>query len=151
MSDADNDTRRRGSGLALATWSLFVGLALLMVAGGLFGTLLGVRSERVGLPTAVSSLISASYFVGFLVGSRLTLAGLGRVGHIRVYAALASSLAASIIAVGITNNAPAWALLRLASGLCTAGVYVVAESWLNDLASNANRGRLMAVYSVCLL
>src|SRR3954454_24096145 len=29
--------------LALATWSLFVGLALLLLAAGLFGTLLGVR------------------------------------------------------------------------------------------------------------
>jgi len=54
--------------LALATWGLFVGLALLMLAGGLFGRLLGVRSEKVGLPTAVSSLIAASYYVGFLVG-----------------------------------------------------------------------------------
>ncbi|MDO8363563.1 MAG: MFS transporter [Actinomycetota bacterium] len=134
--------------LALATWGLFAGLALLMLAGGLFGTLLGVRSERVGLPTAVSSLISACYYVGFLVGSRLTLSALGRVGHIRVYAALASVLAASMAAVGITGDATAWALLRLATGLCTAGLYVVAESWLNDLATNENRGRLLAVYGV---
>jgi MFS family permease len=139
---------RPGRHLALATWSLFAGLALLMLAGGLFGTMLGVRSERVGLPTAVSSLISACYYIGFLVGSRLTLAGLGRVGHIRVYSALASTLAAAMIAVGIADNAPAWALLRLATGLCTAGLYVVAESWLNDLATNENRGRLMAVYNV---
>jgi MFS family permease len=139
---------RPGRRLALATWSLFVGLAFLMLAGGLFGTMIGIRSELVGLPTAVSSLISASYYVGFLVGSRLTLAGLGRVGHIRVYSALASTLAAAMIAVGITDNAPSWALLRLATGLCTAGVYVVAESWLNDMATNENRGRLMAVYSV---
>src|SRR3954467_973201 len=46
--------------LALATWGLFVGLAFLLLAAGLFGTLLGVRSELVGLPTVVSSLISAS-------------------------------------------------------------------------------------------
>ena len=139
---------RPGRHLALATWSLFAGLALLMLAGGLFGTMLGIRSELVGLPTAVSSLISASYYIGFLIGSRLTLAGLGRVGHIRVYSALASTLAAAMIAVGITHNAPSWALLRLATGVCTAGLYVVAESWLNDLATNENRGRLMAVYSV---
>ena len=82
--------------LALATWGLFVGLALLMVAAGLFGTALGVRSERAGLPTAVSSAISACYYVGFLVGSKLTLSALGRVGHIRVYAALSSTLAAAI-------------------------------------------------------
>jgi MFS family permease len=134
--------------LALATWGLFVGLALLMLAGGMFGTLLGVRSEKVGLPTGVSSLIAASYYVGFLIGSRLTLTALGMVGHIRVYSALASVLAAAMIAVGITENAASWALLRLVTGLCTAGLYVVAESWLNDLATNNNRGRLLAVYGV---
>lgn len=143
-----SDGRAPRRDLALATWGLFVGLALVMLAGGLFGTLLGVRSERSGLPTAVSGLISASYYVGFLVGSRATLRGLGRVGHIRVYSALASLLAAAMIGVGITDSPVAWALLRLVTGLCTAGLYVVAESWLNDLATNSNRGRLLAVYGV---
>ncbi len=119
-----------------------------MLAGGLFGTLVGVRSERIKLPTAVTSLISASYYVGFLVGSRATLRGLGRVGHIRVYSALASLLAAAMIGAGITQSPVAWGLLRLVTGLCTAGLYVIAESWLNDLATNSNRGRLLAVYGV---
>jgi MFS family permease len=132
--------------LALATWGLFAGLALLMTAGGLFSTLLGVRSERVGLPTVVSSIISASYYVGFLIGSVLTLRALTRVGHIRVYTALASILGAAMIAVGITDNSTAWVFLRLVTGLCLAGLYVVAESWLNDLATNENRGSLLAIY-----
>jgi MFS family permease len=135
-----------GRDLALATWGLFLGLVLLMVAGGLFSTALGVRSELRHLPTAVSSLISAAYYAGFLVGSRLTLGALGRVGHIRVYGALASLLSAAIIAVGLTDSAPAWVLLRFVTGLCLAGQYVVAESWLNDLATEANRGRLLALY-----
>lgn len=134
--------------LALATWGLFVGLAFLLLAAGLFGTLLGVRSELIKLPTAVSSSISASYYVGFLVGSRLTLEALGRVGHIRVYAALASMLSAAMLAVGLTESAPAWAWLRFVTGLCLAGQYVVAESWLNDLATNQNRGRLLAIYAL---
>jgi len=134
--------------LALATWGLFVGLALLMVAAGLFGTALGVRSERAGLPTAVSSAISACYYVGFLVGSKLTLSALGRVGHIRVYAALSSTLAAAMVAVAVVESSLAWAALRLVTGICTAGVYVIAESWLNDLATNDNRGRLLALYSL---
>ena len=134
--------------IALATWGLFVGLALLLLAAGLFGTLLGVRSELVGLPTAVSSLISASYYAGFLVGSRVALSALGRVGHIRVYAALASLLSAAMLSVGLTESAPAWAWLRFVTGLCLAGQYVVAESWLNDLATNENRGRLLAIYAV---
>ena len=134
--------------LALATWGLFVGLALLLLAAGLFGTLLGVRSELIKLPTAVSSLISASYYGGFLVGSRVALSALGRVGHIRVYAALASLLSAAMLAVGLTESAPAWAWLRFVTGLCLAGQYVVAESWLNNLATNENRGRLLAIYAV---
>ena len=134
--------------IALATWSLFLGLALLLLAAGMFGTLLGVRSELIKLPTIVSSLISASYYIGFLVGSRVALSALGRVGHIRVYAALASLLSAAMLAVGLTESAPAWAWLRFVTGLCLAGQYVVAESWLNNLATNENRGRLLAVYAV---
>jgi MFS family permease len=134
--------------LALATWGLFVGLALLLLAGGLFSTLLGVRAETEGLPTAVTGIISASYFLGFVLGSRLTLLALGTVGHIRAYAALAALLTVAMLGVGITDHWLPWALLRLVTGLCFAGQYVVAESWLNDLATNANRGRMLALYSV---
>ncbi|MEZ5250767.1 MAG: YbfB/YjiJ family MFS transporter [Ilumatobacteraceae bacterium] len=134
--------------LALATWGLFVGLALLLLAGGLFGTLLGVRAETEGLATGITGLIAAAYYLGFVVGSRLTLSSLGRVGHIRVYAALAALLTAAMLGVGLTGHWAPWALLRLVTGLCFAGQYVVAESWLNDLATNANRGRLLAIYNV---
>ena len=134
--------------LALATWGLFVGLGLLLVGSGLFGTLLGVRAELAGLPTIVSSAIAGAYYTGFLAGSRLTLDALATVGHIRVYAALASALSATVITIGLTGSPIAWVLLRFISGLCIAGQYVVAESWLNDLADNENRGRLLAIYMV---
>jgi MFS family permease len=38
--------------------------------------------------------------------------------------------------------------MRLVSGLCYAGLYVVAESWLNEQATNKNRGQLLSVYMV---
>jgi MFS family permease len=134
--------------IAFATWGLFVGLALLLLAGGLFGTLLGVRAETAGLPTAITGLISAAYYLGFVVGSRLTLPALGSVGHIRAYAALASLLTAAMLGVGLTDSWVPWAMLRLVTGLCFAGQYVVAESWLNDLVSNENRGKLLGIYNV---
>jgi MFS family permease len=137
-----------GKDLALATWGLFVGLALLLFAGGLCGTLLGVRSELAKLPTLVSGLISMAYYFGFLVGSRFALTVLSKVGHIRAFAALASLLAAAVLGIGLTNSPWVWGLLRLVNGLCFAGQYVVAESWLNDLADNNNRGRLLAIYNV---
>ena len=78
---ATNGTHRRRPvpqpGHRPGDMGLFVGLAFLLLAAGLFGTLLGVRSELIKLPTAVSSLISASYYIGFLVGSRVALSALG--------------------------------------------------------------------------
>ena len=134
--------------LAMATWGLFVGLALLLLAGGLFGTLLGVRAETAGLNTGIIGLISALYYLGFVVGSKLTLRALATVGHIRVFAALAALLTAAMLGVGLTDHWVPWAMLRFVTGVCFAGQYVVAESWLNDLANNNNRGRLLAVYTV---
>ena len=113
--------------LALATWGLFVGLALLLFAAGLFGTLLGVRSELAGLPTVASGLISSSYYLGFLIGSRAALTALSRVGHIRAFSALASLLSAAVLGIGLTASPWSWAGLRLVTGMCMAGQYVVAE------------------------
>ena len=35
--------------------------------------------------------------------------------------------------------------MRLVSGFCFAGLYIVAESWLNDRASNETRGSLLSL------
>jgi MFS family permease len=37
-------------------------------------------------------------------------------------------------------------VLRFVVGLCMSGLYVTVESWLNDRASNENRGGLLSVY-----
>ncbi|MEO7397357.1 MAG: MFS transporter, partial [Ilumatobacteraceae bacterium] len=134
--------------LAWATWGLFAGLGILLIGVGLFSTIIGVRSQTNGYAGWEIGTIGAAYYGGFLAGAKLTLAALSKVGHIRVYSAWASLLAATMIAVGLTNEPAVWIAMRFVSGLCIAGSYVVAESWLNRLASNDNRGRLLAVYIV---
>ena len=144
----DNSDEPLVHGIAAATWALFAGLTLLLTGAGLIGSLLGVRAELEHFSTTTSGIISASYYAGFLVGSKLAYAALGRVGHIRVYAALAALTAAAILVQGLAPNPITWTSMRFVTGLCIAGQYVVAESWLNDLATNENRGRLLAVYSI---
>jgi MFS family permease len=144
----DNSDEPLVHGMAAATWALFAGLTLLLTGAGLIGSLLGVRAELEHFSTTTSGIISASYYAGFLVGSKLAYAALGRVGHIRVYVALASLTAAAILVQGLAPNPITWTSMRFVTGLCIAGQYVVAESWLNDLATNENRGRLLAVYSI---
>ena len=140
-----NSTRRN---ILLSTWGLFTGLALLLVTAGVYSTLVGIRAELKNLPTLVSGGITTAYYAGFLLGSWYTLRALKQVGHIRVYAALASLLSASVLITGVYDSPLVWIIMRSSTGFCFAGLYVVAESWLNGLASNTFRGRLLAMYNV---
>ena len=136
------------SSAVAATWALFAGVFLMMAGNGLQGTLLGVRSTTEGFDTTVIGVIMAAYYVGFLVGSKLTFEALGRVGHIRVFAALASIASVSVLFHSIWVNPVSWAVMRCISGFCMAGLFVVAESWINDQADNRNRGRMLSMYMV---
>ena len=140
-----NSTRRT---ILLSTWGLFTGLALLLVTAGVYSTLVGIRAELKQLPTLVSGGITTAYYAGFLLGSWYTLRALKQVGHIRVYAALASLLSASVLITGVYDSPIVWIIMRSSTGFCFAGLYVVAESWLNGLATNTFRGRLLAMYNV---
>lgn len=140
-----NSNRKR---ILLATWGLFLGLALLLVTAGLFTTLVGIRAELKNLPTLVSGGLTTAYYAGFLLGSWYSLRALAQVGHIRVYAALASLLSASVLVSGAFDSPLVWIIMRSSTGFCYAGLYVVAESWLNGLAANTFRGRLLAIYNV---
>jgi MFS family permease len=132
--------------VAAATWALFVGLAFVMIGNGLNGSVLGVRSEAAGFSLAVTGIIMAAYFAGFLVGTVYAERALKRVGHIRVFAALASTASSVVLLQALSITAPTWIATRFLFGACMAGIYVVVESWLNDLATNKTRGRILSVY-----
>ncbi len=137
-------------GVITANWPLLLGMGVLMLGAGLQSTLLGLRATLEGYPPQVTGLIMSSYYVGYLVGTRIAPPFLRRVGHIRVFAALAAVASAAVLIQASFVNPPVWGSMRLVSGVCFAGIYVVAESWLNDRASKENRGRLLAVYMLVL-
>jgi MFS family permease len=128
------------------TWPLLLGMGILMLGAGLQSTLLSLRATLEGFPTPVIGAVMSCYYVGYLLGTALAPPLLRQVGHIRVFVALAAVASAAILVQGCFVNPFAWGTMRALSGLCFAGIYVVAESWLNDRASRANRGRLFAVY-----
>jgi MFS family permease len=133
-----------------ANSALLFGMALLTLGAGLQATLLGVRATLEGFSTFVTGAVMAAYYVGFVAGSIAAPALVKRVGHIRVFAALTATAAATILVQGVFVGAWQWALLRAVSGVCFAGIYVVAESWLNDRAERRSRGLLLAVYMVVI-
>ncbi|MTI03561.1 MULTISPECIES: MFS transporter [Alphaproteobacteria] len=131
-----------------SAWALLLGMGLLMVGNGLQGTLLGVRGEIEGFSTLQMSFVMSAYFVGFLGGSRLAPEMIRRVGHVRVFAALASFISAVMIMYPMLTDPIAWSLGRVVIGFCFSGVYVTAESWLNNAASNENRGQALSLYMI---
>ncbi|MBK9665505.1 MAG: MFS transporter [Gammaproteobacteria bacterium] len=51
-------------------------------------------------------------------------------------------------ACAVRAAAGVWAIVRMLAGPAVVGVFIVAESWLNGEASNANRGRLLSLYII---
>jgi MFS family permease len=133
-----------------ANWPLLLGMGVLMLGAGLQSTLLGLRATLEGFPPPVTGVIMSCYYVGYVLGTVVAPPLLRQVGHIRVFAALAAIASVAILVQGCFVDPVAWSAMRLVSGLCFAGIYVVAESWLNDRASRANRGGLFAVYMLIL-
>lgn len=132
----------------LNVWALFIGIALLMLGNGLQGTLLGIRAGQEGFGTAITGVVMSAYFVGLLVGSLITPHLISRVGHIRVFAAFASITSTAILLFAVFVDPYTWFVLRLLTGTCFAGLYVVSESWLNDAATNETRGKILSVYMI---
>ena len=137
----------KGAGLG-AVRSLLVGVVLVMSCNGLLRVTLGVRAELEGFGLAVTGVVMAGYFLGFLFGTKAAEHFIATVGHIRVFSALASLGSAASILHLVWVHPVSWTLLRFAYGLCLAGILVTVESWLNDMASNATRGRMLSRYMI---
>jgi MFS family permease len=135
-------------GILRQTWALLLGIALLMLGHGLQGTLLGVRANLAQFPTATTGVVMSGYYVGLLLGAFSAPDMVARVGHVRVFAALLSLASAAVLFHALLVQPVAWFLMRLLTGYCFSGAFIVAESWLNGAASNATRGRLLSVYMV---
>jgi MFS family permease len=123
-------------------------MLLLMLGNGMQGTLLGVRGAIEGYSPSEMSWVMAAYFLGFLGGSKLAPELIRRVGHIRVFAALASFISACLVLYPTFPNLFFWLFLRFVIGFCFSGVYVVAESWLNNSVTNETRGKTLSVYMI---
>lgn len=130
------------------SWALLLGVMLLMVGNGVQGTLLGVRGAIEGFTTFEMSMVMSAYFLGFLFGSRLAPEMIRRVGHVRVFAALGSLISAVLVLYAVAPNWIAWALMRVVMGFCFSGVYVTAESWLNNSSTNETRGQTLSAYMI---
>ena len=128
------------------SWALFTGYFVLMIAHGFQGNLLGVRSVIEEFNFIAMGTMMSGYFVGYFAGANAIPKLVGKVGHIRVFAAFASMASLSILIHAVFVNPVVWTFVRFISGFSIVGIFIVMESWLNDRANNRTRGQLLSIY-----
>ena len=127
-------------------FSLLLSYGLLLLANGLFNSLLGLRATLEGVSTSWLGFIMASYFLGLLLGGLFAGRIVARVGHIRAFAVFASLMSTTALLHPLFLEVNYWMLLRLVSGFCMAGLIIVTESWLNDATPSHQRGGVLSSY-----
>ncbi len=134
--------------LIISFAALFLSVILLQLSSGgvgpidvLSGTALGFSRQEIGL-------LGSAHFLGFFIGCWWAPRLMGSVGHSRAFAAFTATGAIGLLAHMLVIDPYAWALMRVASGLCVAGCYTVIEAWLQAKVTNETRGRTMGVYRV---
>ena len=129
-------------------WPLLLGITLIMLGNGMHFTLIGLRGAVENFSATELSVVTSGYFLGFLSGARLTPVMIRNVGHVRVFAALGSFMSAALISFPLLAEPWPWTVLRILIGFCMSGIYVAAESWLNNASTNDTRGKVLAAYMI---
>jgi len=138
--------RNAGTQITSTLPAIVVSVFLFMMAVGLLNIFLSVRMSLDQVNAQVLGLVMAAYFAGLMAGSLYARYVVARVGHIRSFTAFAAVATISVILHGLLESLTIWALLRAITGFSLAGMYLVIESWLQEIATPRNRSRLFAVY-----
>jgi MFS family permease len=125
---------------------VLLGVVCLETALGILAPTITLQLAHRAEPAEVIGLIGSAYFGGFLVGTLTCQRVIDRVGHIRSFAVFAAIAATATLLFIVFDQIFVWVALRVVAGYAIAGQYVVVESWLNDKASNENRGRIFSIY-----
>jgi len=128
--------------------ALLLSVAILLTGNGLQGTLLPLRAQIENFSTVDIGVLGSAYFLGFAAGCLLGPALVRPVGHIRAFTALVSIASTTAIAHVLLTDTIVWWLLRAITGFCFAALYMIIESWLNERATNENRGAIFSIYTI---
>ena len=105
-----------------------------------------MRGQLEGFSTASLGLMGTAWAGGFVTGCFFAPRIVRRAGHVRAFGAFAASGAIVALLTGLLIDEFVWILLRAFTGFTMAGAFMVIESWLNERATNENRGTVFGLY-----
>lgn len=128
--------------------ALFASTFFMLLGGGVQWIVVPIRAQLEGFTNDSIGLIGLGWSTGFTLGCLLIPHVVRRVGHVRAFSSLMAMVSISVLLTGIVVSPGAWFILRILGGLCFSGSYLIIESWLNERASNQDRGKLFAIYAI---
>jgi MFS family permease len=128
--------------------ALFLSVILLQLSTGGVGPLDALSGITLGFSTSEIGMLGSAHFFGFFIGCWWAPRLMGSVGHSRTYAVFTAMGAIGLLAHFLIIDPYAWALMRVATGICVAGSYTVIEAWLQAKLTNETRGRAMGTYRI---
>lgn len=134
--------------MILSFAALFLSVLLLQLSSGGVGPLDALSGFALNFTTAQIGMLGSAHFVGFFVGCWWAPRLMGSVGHSRAFAAFTATGTIGLLAHMLILDPYAWAVMRVAQGLCVAGCYTIIEAWLQAKVTNEIRGQAMGTYRV---
>ncbi len=136
--------RRRSLAAAIASVTVFgVGI-------GLGGPLLSLTLEARGVDTTLNGLNAASTFFGVILGPLLTPRAVRALGMRRLLLSCLAIDIALFLLIKLIDGIGAWFVLRMALGIVGSSIFTTTEAWINMLAGDAGRGRILGLYIAAL-
>lgn len=132
----------------IAIASIILSTALVAVGNGLMFAFVPVRLGAEGFPPSWAGLILTGLSAGGMAGCFLTGRMVSRVGHARVFMTFSALIILSCVVVSIRVDPWLWIPARALYGFAISGLFIVAQSWLNDVVENHIRGRVTAFFYV---
>lgn len=149
---AADDRRHDGQPAPLvAIASVILAMGLIAIGNGLMFAYIPVRLGAEGFDPVWAGLVVTGLSAGGIAGCLLTGPLVRRVGHARAFMVLSALIALSNAAIGAGPHALLWIAARALYGFAICGLFIVAQSWLNDAVENAIRGRVMAVFYIAYI
>lgn len=130
----------------VAVASIILSMGLLAIGNGLLFAFVPVKLAAEGFPPWVAASIVTALAAGAFAGCLTTGPLIRRVGHARVFACMAAGVILSVLALCVGTVPLLWIGARALYGAASAGIFIVAQSWLNDVSENEWRGKVVAIF-----
>ena len=135
----------------MAVAGVIVSMALTAIGNGLMFAYIPFRLGMAGYDPTWAGMILTGLSAGGIAGCLLTGRLVSRVGHARAFMVFSALIVLSNALIGAKVDALLWIAARALYGFSICGMFIVAQSWLNDAVANAVRGRVMALFYVAYI